>query len=143
MITIGITKVRDFTQSHDYNASAIIRLNNSHINKLGGRHAWVKLSGTGKTLMRRVRGSGTSAGLTADAMEIDYDSRLALGIEGPRSTDDFYSCSVVISPANFFDVVKAHWSHPNIEYQVPIRLAIIGLSLGIIGLLLGLISLAR
>lgn len=143
MISTGITKARDFTQSHDYDASAIVRLNNTQVAKLGGRHSWVKLSGGAKTLMRRVRGSGGISGLSNDAMEIDYDSRLELGIDDPRSSDEFYTCSIVITPASFVDKIKAHWFHPNIEYQVPFRLAMIGLALGIVGLFLGLMSLAK
>ncbi|MCL7715801.1 hypothetical protein [Stenotrophomonas mori] len=146
---ISITKARDFSRDADYLAFSVVRLRNAHLKGLGGRHSWVRIenTGNGKVLYRRVRGAGASAGastgLPANAIEIDYDSRLELGIEGPRDATHFHDCSLTVGPASRLGELKAHWRHPNIEYRVPYRLAILSLALGLLGALLGALSLVR
>ena len=143
MDNITVTKARDYSRPQDYDAFSVVRLYNAHLKSLGGRHAWVRLSSNGKTLFRRVRGAGGGTGLPSDGMELDYDSRLELGVDSPRAADGFHPCNVVVSPAGFLGYIKAHWSHPNIEYRVPYRLAMLSVVLGLLGAFLGALSLLK
>ena len=140
MEAITITKARDFSRPQDYDAFSIVRLRNAHLKGLGGRHTWVKLESNGKRLYRRVRGAGNT-GIATDEMEIDYDSRIELGINSARDQNGFHSCNVAVTQAGWLGAVEAHWHHPNIEYRVPYRMAMLGLMLGLLGALLGALSL--
>ena len=139
MFNISVVRARDYSRDQDYDAFTVVRLFNGHIRSLGGRHAWVKICTDNKRIYRRIRG-GANLGLAGDSIELDYDSRLELGIESPRGEDGFHPCSVVISPASFFGKIMAHWQNPNIEYRVSYRLAILSVVLGFVGLILGVIS---
>jgi hypothetical protein len=84
-------------------------------------------------------GSG-GAGLTQDAIELDYDSRMELEINGRPDAYGFYPCDLTIEKSTLMERLKAHWSHPNLAYRVPYRLALLSVALGLAGLLLGIVS---
>lgn len=139
-----ISKVRDYSREHDYDASAVVRVQNSILADLGGRNAWVKLAGPNNTIFRRARGAGGAAGLPSDAIELDYDSRLELDlVRSPPDTEHFYSCDLEILRASARERFLAHWSHPNLEYRAPYQISIVGAGLGVVGLILGIISLIK
>lgn len=143
MNSITVAKARDFSRPQDYDAFSVIRLYNAHLRILGGRHAWVRLSCNGRNLYRRIRGAGGGTGLPSDGMELDYDSRLELGINSPRDADGFHPCNVIITPAGLLGSIRAHWRHPSIEYRVPYRLAMLSVALGLLGAVLGAASFVR
>jgi len=131
-----ITKCRDFSRERDYGAFSVIRVFNGCLEPLGGRGAWITISGGKVAQYRRAQGAG-GTGLTKDAIELDYDSRLELGINGRPDQDGFYACELVLAPSSFWEIVRAHWTHPSLAYRVPYRLAVLSVVLGGVGLLLG------
>jgi hypothetical protein len=138
-----ITTVRDFTRQNDYNAFSVVRVHNRFVADLGGRHAWVRIRNANATLYRRVRGAGADTSLPPDGIELEYDSRLELGLPGPPDANGFYACDLTVEPATTLDKIRAHWSHPTIEYRVTYRLAVLSVVLGSVGFILGIISLVR
>ena len=80
---IEAKRFRDFSRDHDYDAFTVIRVYNSLQKDLGGRNSWVTVSNGQKKRYRRVLGSGSS-GLGRDEIELDYDSRLELEINGSK-----------------------------------------------------------
>lgn len=142
MKTITINRVRGYSREQDYDAFTVVRLCNSQLKDLGGRHAWVKITAGSKSIYRRVRGAANT-GLSSGDMELDYDSRLELDIDGSKDENGFRVCNVSIAPAGFLGSLIAHWGNPNIEYQVSFRLAVLGVALGLLGGVLGAISLYK
>lgn len=138
-----ITTVRDFSRQGDYHAFSVVRVHNRLVADLGGRHAWVRIRSNKATLYRRLRGVGADTSLPVDAIELEYDSRLALGLPGPPDANGFYACDLAIEPATPLDKMRAHWNHPTIEYRVSYRLALLSVVLGLVGFILGIISLVR
>lgn len=137
-----ITRCRDFTRAHDYDAFAAVRIFNGNLEPLGGRHAWVTIKSEGSKLYRRVMGAA-GTGLRRGDIELDYDSRLELGIGGKRDEDGFYGCDLTIQPSRLYEKIHAHWIHPNLEYRIPYRMAILSLILGAVGLVLGITSVLK
>lgn len=135
---IKITKARDFTRDHDYKAFSVVRVFNGCLSSLGGRNAWVVIRGNNVTLYRRAQGAGGVAALPKTGIELDYDSRLELGLGGRPDEDGYYTCDLEIVPARFVDRILAHWNHPSLEYQLPYRLAVLSVVLGGVGFLLGI-----
>ena len=138
-----IARVRGFSGERDYDLFSVVRVNNTLLKELGGRYTWVAISGNMNVIFRRATGAVPGIGLPIDAIELGYDSRSDLGISGERDEQNFYPCDLSISPAGALDRFRAHWSNPNVNYQVPFQLGMIGLALGAIGLLLGIISLTK
>ena len=137
-----IKRCRDFSRPHDYGAFAVVRVFNGCLDQLGGRNAWVTISTAKAKLYRRAMGAG-GTGLSREDIELDYDSRLELGIEGRPDENNFYDCDLNIQPSGFFERFSAHWKHPNLAHQVPYKLAILSVALGAIGLLLGVVSILQ
>jgi hypothetical protein len=136
-----ISLVRDFSRNQDRD-KAVVRVFNLQLQKLGGRNAWVRISSGNSTIFRRVLGSG-EYGLSANAIELDYDSRLELDELGTLNAEGYFECprGLNIQRTSLYDRFRAHWYHPNVEYRAPYQIAVIGLTMGIIGLILGVISL--
>jgi hypothetical protein len=82
-------------------------------------------------------------GLSQDDIELDYDSRLEIGVVGTPDENGFYACTLTIQPSSFREKLQAHWKHPSLAYRVPYRLAILSVVLGAIGLVLGVISILK
>ena len=135
-----VTRCRDFTRTHDHSLFTAVRIFNGCLKELGGRHAWVAVEGQDATIYRRALGAGAT-GIRKGDIELDYDSRKELGIEGRPDENGFYACHVRVRKATLTEKIKAHWKHPSLEYRVPFKLAILSLTLGLIGLALGVISL--
>src|SRR5208282_3442172 len=125
-----ITKVREFTHPHDYFAFSTVRVNNSLVAELGGRNAWVRISGESEPLIRRLRGG---PGLPKEAIELDYDSRLDLSAT-EECGGGFYRCNLEIQPASRSDKFRAHFYNSNIAYRVSFQMALIAVALGAVGL---------
>ena len=135
-----VVKCKDFSREHDHAAFSVVRVFNGRLAELGGRGAWITISSENRKVYRRVMGSG-SVGLTQDAIELDYDSRHDLGITSPPDQNGFHPCDLKLKRSTTLERIAAHWTHPNLAYQVPYRLAMLSLALGLIGLLLGVVSL--
>ena len=137
---IQLSRCRDFTRAYDYGRHTVVRVFNKNLGLLGGRHAWVTIQANGKMICRRVMGSG-GTGLSISDFELDYDSRLELGIVREKDAQGFYECDATIRRACLSERISAQWHHPNHEYRVSYKFAAIGLGLGCVALILGLISL--
>lgn len=141
-VDVQISRCRDFTRERDYGAFSVVRVFNGCLDSLGGRGSWVTIVGDGVSLYRRVLGSG-GTGLTRDAIELDYDSRVELGLQGRPDGEGFYACNLQLARSTAWERAKAHWAHPSLAYRVPYRLALLSVVLGLLGLILGIISLVR
>ena len=139
--TVPIARVRDFTRERDFD-EPVVRVSNGVLAALGGRGAWVALRCGGRTIHRRVLGSGGAQGMAADMAELDYDARQALAIV-ERTPEGSFPCAITLQPASLLGRFLAHWHHPSNEYRAPFQIAMIGLVLGVIGLVLGVISLVH
>jgi hypothetical protein len=137
-----IAKCRDFTRERDYAAFSVVRVFNLKLSELGGRGAWVTISGGKESQYRRIMGSG-GTDLSQDAIEIDYDSRVELGIVGRPDGNGYYPCELTLSKSSLGERISAHWSHPNLAYRVPYQLAVLSLALGLVGFFLGIVSLIK
>ena len=135
-----VFKCRDFKRERDYDEFSVVRVFNGCLSSLGGRGAWVTITGGDVPLYRRVLGSG-GTGLTQDAIELDYDSLVELGLCGRPDEDGFYDCKLEIKCSTTRERVMAHWTHPSLAYRVPFRLALLSVVLGLIGFVLGIVSL--
>lgn len=138
-VGVQILKCRDFTRERDYDAFSVVRVFNGCLDSAGGRGAWVTIVGDGVTLYRRVLGSG-GTGLTRDAIELDYDSRVELGLQGRPDSEGFYSCDLQLARSTAMERAKAHWAHPSLAYRVPYRLALLSVALGFLGLIISLLG---
>jgi hypothetical protein len=140
---ISIVQQRKFSNASDYDAFSAVRLGNGCVTSLGGRNTWVRIdSAAGRSAYRMIRGVGSMAGFPADAIEIDYETSMSLGI--PRGTANplgFYPCALSIRPATRWEIVRAHWNHPDHGYRFPLQISLVGLFLGVVGLVLGVLSL--
>lgn len=139
---VQITLQRKFTRESDNDAFALIRLSNAHTKALGGRNTWVRLKGvSGRSVFRMIQGAGNIE-MPIGAMECDYDTNLSLGTEkaSPNGAG-FYPCNVSVRAASGFEILVAHWQHPNHYYRFPLQISLVGLFLGVTGLVLGVLSL--
>lgn len=139
---IKITHQRKFTNTADYDAFSVVRLHNSCVSSLGSRNAWVCIqSDTGNKVYRMIRGIGPAPGFPAEAIEIDYETSISLGIpRGAPNTSGFYPCSLSIRAATGWEKLKAHWDHPDPAYRFPLQISMISFFLGVVGLVLGVLS---
>lgn len=92
----------------------------------------------GRTLLFAM-GAGAVRGISRSAVGIDYDARDALGL-CYRDGGDTVS-NITVRPASYRDIVRHYWGHPDMGYQVSIRIGLLGLSLGLLGAFLGGLSL--
>ena len=136
------TKCREFSRDYDHDAFSVVRVFNNRLAALGGRNAWVTITSEKSQIYRRARGL-SSVGMTQDAIELDYDSRDELGINGQADSNGFYACKVTIEKSTLRERLKGHWSNPNPAYTVPYRLAVLSVMLGLVGLFLGILSLVK
>jgi hypothetical protein len=83
-----LNKIGDL-KSSEFN---VVRVHTSNVEKLGGRYAWVSISNNdkGKTIYRIIKGI-TARGVNGKTLLLDYDSRVALGIEYKQSEAAFPS----------------------------------------------------
>lgn len=142
---IQINQQRGFSKQSDYAAFAAVRVHNSVLKDLGGRNAWVFIQSPEGGVYRTILGSGSLVPFPEDAIELDYDT--AVELEVPRMApvnpqgrpeEQFYPCDLKIRPVRGLEIIKAHWSHPNPAYRIPLQISIISIILGGLGLLLGL-----
>lgn len=151
---IQINQRRSFSKKSDYAAFATIRVHNSRLKELGGRNSWVFIQNrNGDGVYRTIRGSGSLDPFPADAIELDYDTSVELGVHSnePVNPQDppeeqFYTCDLKIKPVAGLKVIRAHWNHPDPAYSVPLQISIVlgslSVLLGIIGVILGVLSFA-
>ncbi len=88
---------------------------------------------TRRKIVRMVLGGGGIAGLNRDAVVMDYDSKDQLNAENEDT--------LIITRATPFEVYAYYWHHPDVGYQVAMRLGIIGVISGIAGLFISIVSL--
>ena len=89
-----------------------------------------------------IRGVGSVAGFPNDGIEFDYETSMSLGIpKGTANSQGFFPCSLQIRPATRFEILKAHWNHPDHGYRFPLQLSFVSFFLGVVGLFLGILSL--
>lgn len=140
MKVINVSKIQNFSRDRDYEDFSVARVYTGHLKSLGGRNNWVTIASDSRKIYRMVKG----ASISADTVELDYDSRLMLGITGnSREDDNYWKCKLTVSRASFIQKMKAHWDHPEISYQVSYRISLIGLVLGVMGFLQGIYSLVK
>lgn len=150
---IRINQHRSFSKESDYAAFATVRVHNSRLKELGGRNAWVRIQSAdgGRGIYRTVRGSGSLTPFPEDAIELDYDTSVELGVHtsdpvNPHSPpgEQFYSCNLMIRRVRGLKKIRAHWNHPDPAYRVPLQISIVlgslSVLLGMIGVILGVMS---
>jgi len=135
-MTFIVERVRDFGQEQDFLESSIVRVSSLLLAELGGRHSWVRIKSGKSKIYRRARGAAVGRNLPKNGIELEYDSRLELGVDGERDDSEYYSCSMELQRANFFEKAVAHWAHPSLEYRVTYRLAILSLALAALSVVL-------
>lgn len=138
-----IVQQRKFSNPSDYDAFSAVRIHNALVSQLGGRNAWVCIkSDTGRKVYRMIRGHGAIPGFLQDAAELDYETSVSLGIpKGTANHLGFYPCSLEIRPATRWEIIKAHWNHPDHSYRFPLQISLVSFFLGVVGLFLGILSL--
>jgi len=141
--SLKITQQRKFSNQSDYDAFSVVRLHNTCVSSLGGRNSWVCISSdTGRRAYRMIRGIGSGAGFSNNAIECDYETSMSLGIsKGTADPQGFFPCTLQIRPATRLEILKAHWSHPDHGYRFPLQLSLVSFFLGVVGLVLGILSL--
>lgn len=150
---IRINQHRSFSKESDYSGFATVRVHNSRLKELGGRNAWVYIQrADGRDgVYRTARGSGTLDPFPVDAVELDYDTSVDLGVHSTKTVnpqdppeEQFYSCDLKIKPVRGLKVIRAHWNHPDPAYRVPLQISIVlgslSVLLGIIGVVLGVLG---
>ena len=140
--TLRVGLQRKYSNPSDYDAFLVVRLNNSSVAKLGGRNSWVCIrSECGKSVFRMIRGAGSTITLPVGALEFDYETSIALGVpKGVPNPQGFYPCALSVRRATYFEILLAHWQHPDPAYRFPLQISLISLFLGVIGLCLGIVS---
>lgn len=149
---IRINQLRNFTKKSDYTSFATVRVHNSRLKDLGGRNAWVFILSPDTSVYRTIRGSGSLTPFPEDAIELDYDTSIELEMHQTKPVnpkdppeEQFYSCDLKIRPVRRLEIIKAHWSHPNPAYRVPLQISItlgsLSVLLGLIGAIFGIVSL--
>ena len=154
---IALNKIRTYSDHSDHQSFSTVRLSSRNVHKLGGRNAYVRIQSKTGSICRQIQGIGNHAlechlsgdeisskqGFTSEAIEMDYDSRLDLGlvVESEKLEYSFFACTITISPASVRDIFFLHWKHPNLAYRTPFQISIVSLFLGISGLILGAIGL--
>lgn len=142
---VKITQQKGFSNLADYDAFSVIRLHNKVVSSLGGRHSWVRIdSAAGRTAYRMIRGAGSKAPFPTDAMELDYETGISLGIPpAPRqkSAEGFYPCNLMLRRATRWEILRAHWGHPDPAYRFPLQISLVSFFLGVVALVLGALSL--
>jgi hypothetical protein len=88
---------------------------------------------TGATTICFVMGAGDVHIPDRQGIAIDYDARDALDLN--RGTDND-TVEVLVRPATGMEILRFYARHPDLGYQLPTRLALIGLFLGVAGLVL-------
>lgn len=138
-ISISITQVKSFTRERDFDDSAVIRVFNGHLKALGGRNGWVCITIGRKHAYRLIKGNP----IPADTIEMDYDSRVELGIQREDREDGGWNCQIYLSPATLTQRVAAHWKHPDLGHRVSFQLGLIGLVLGALGFAQGILGMMK
>lgn len=140
---IQIKQQKMYSRELDEQAFSVVRLRNEHISGLGGAGCWVKICNArskGKSIYRMAKGAGL-LDIPADAVELDYEGFKSLGAwSQEKPINGFYPCDLVVMQTTWWDVLKAHWFHPNMAYSVPMRLGYIGLVLGLVGFVMSIVS---
>lgn len=139
---IKITKVWDIQKEQDFYDEAISRVHTSILRDTNlKRNQWIKIVNLDnkKTIFRKVRGASPKDS-SKEYMELDYDSRLELGIVANKNDSGYLDVNLRIEQANYIDIFCANWNYPNYAIKISVRISIISLMLGLIGLILGLIK---
>ncbi len=95
----------------------------------------LKNRNNGLSTVRFVLGRGDVPISTPKTIAVDYDTRDALNIEYKSS-----EVSIDVYRANYLEVLRYYYTHPDMGYQVATRLGLLGVALGIVGAVLGIIS---
>ena len=111
---------------------AIVKVNSSLINRQFKRNAWVKLSYSGKSIYRIIRGARVKD-LTQDKVWLSYDSMQELGI------DDKKDSQIIVTKATLVgQYLLAPWHTPNIVernlFRAATMLGLLSVVLGILGI---------
>lgn len=88
---------------------------------------------TGATTVCFVMGAGDVHLSDRHTIALDYDGRDALELNRVTDTD---SVDVLVRPASAMEILRFYARHPDLGYQLPTRLALIGLFLGVVSLVL-------
>lgn len=128
-----ISRIRDFSKEFDFNDETVCRIHTSLI-QIYGRNNWIKITSKNASIYRRVKGLSMQ-NFTKDSMELDYDSRLELGISGAKKDTGFIDCDVNIKKASLVEVFQANWNYPNYPVKIAFRLGILSVFLAVIGLI--------
>ena len=130
---IQITKVFDIQKEQDFGDDAICRLHTSVLRDTDiNRNDWIKITNnkdTSKYIFRRVKG-GSPKNSSKHYIELDYDSRLELGIKEKCDEVD-----LIAEKATYFEIFKANWNYPNYAIKLAFRLAVLSVVLGFIGVI--------
>ena len=130
ILIFEIRTLRNFTNIQDYRAPEIIRLNNTVLALLGGRNSWVHIQNveTGRTIIRRALGAPKTRSLEKCSAEIDYDSRLTLGVAVRSTQRGTLVCRLRVRPARIHERMLGHWQHPDPSYRTSFRLGVLALA---------------
>ena len=133
---MAINQCRNFSREYDYGDTAVVRVANARLATLGGRRAWIKIqnNSNNRVIYRRAYGAG-NCGLTNYQIELDYDSRFDLDLDGDFNNAKFIDCDLTIRRCYFFEKFIAHLKHPNLIYRIPFQIAVMSLVISIVSLI--------
>lgn len=137
-MTLSIRKVSDLQKLQDF-LDPVVRILNRHIGAFFHRNQWVIVRSDQDSIYRQVRGE-TAKGFTAEACQLDYDSRLVLGA-AEDLVDLWYSCEYEIVECPWYRFWAPYWHHPNRTIGFSFRLGIVAFVISLVGLALGILSL--
>lgn len=127
-----INKVIELPLSDSAYSNPVVRLNNIHIGKgkiVRRTPLHIVNPANGQSTIRYAMGNGgTVKGLTKDAIAVDYDATVELGISFKDE-----SVELEVKPASIVQSFVWLMNSPDVNVRLNTRLALIGFVLGVIG----------
>ena len=125
------TKEEKFRIKEASPTDAIVKINSNLINSHFNRNEWVKLSYSGKSIYRIIRGASVRD-LSKDKIWLSYDSTQELGIVDKQDSQIIVTKATLVG-----QILFAPWNTPNIVERNLFRAATI---LGLLSMVLGILG---
>jgi predicted amino acid racemase len=136
---LQFSEVRRFDENEQVTPGTIVRLPNYVLaaRKISRNDAvMITNEATGEKTLRRVMGAGNRAGVTSEAIVLDYEGRQAIGVQAGDGL------TISVRKATFLEIVNFYRRHPDPGVSVAMNIALISLGLGVLSLILTIPGLA-
>ena len=141
---LEISGARGFSKDYENQGSAVVRLSSKDMRNKSVSDAWVFPRGTWVWIksgeyrnLRKVRGGRVAE----NCIELDYDSRLELGIESDdKMVGGYFPIDGSVRKASWIGRQIGYWKIPDDTFVIAHRLGVLGVTLGVLGVILGVIG---